>query len=1603
MTVTGGDSNRKALFFLRCDYSATTLLLDGVTESPKLTYNFEFRARHACSSHSCDTISNLDPNSCNGKGQCVDQDECECTGGWSGKFCDIPPCYGKAVTDKDVCSGNGQCIAENTCKCNPGWMGQKCDTVAVCFNRDANDPKVCFGHGYCIEDNVCECHEPWSGPQCACTHYVVAGTTGPSGSNCSDPETSPCDTIEAALQNLRSTVNVICLNSIGLSSHKVESELSISAPEKSITIMATPYLEERQLVEMSSEIILDGPQTRITLQNFEATSVSGSGFLKIKAGAHHATVTLRSMKLTSFGHVIEGYDASNVDITLDVANIMHSLDDVIVLRDMRNLRLKIIDSKMHSTVKSTIFMTGISNGEITMTDTTMSGDNAHAVNINGNSSNVTVQFESCQIESFLTGISVTDTEKVTIDFRSTIIFGLEDQGVSVTNVLNPIIIIRDSEISQVSTVVSIIDALNASIEVVNSVLTESDSHGVFIHGSKDVSLNLVRLDLQQSNFFIQHSAQVSMVVSNSVLQFGNFDNLYLLDSHGISVRLSDCIISNSSHSGLAMDNVTDAVVHIDKTILTGCGSSAVAINNGTDVLMELTQSTTFNLNSGSGISIQKCAGCELLLDDTALMDNGGYAIEAEDSRFQTIVIRSSTISRHPLGGISLRADGNTLTMVDTILSDCKGSGALQVISVNGWNTITASNVNVYGNTRTDDVDGSAGITAHLHPKTAGEEGVSSTITIELENSQFENNFAPAQAAALFLAVSARGKSVSLHESVAFQIRNTRFRHNEVHSGYGAAVAVVSDVPFVSSSHIRDVNFAHNKVAIGGCGSMFLDETAAISMLNNHTLTFENNWAPKQCENATLTCFGINNRDESVCSGGGTCWDFNLCACDIGYFSDDCSVTTCNGTESKSSSVCNSQGRCVAFDRCDCDHGYDRETWCRDPICFGLTAGSALVCSQHCECRAPDQCKCDDGYYGAECELAYCFGILSNETDHVCSAHGTCVSPNSCNCTTDWAGPECHLPVCFGHDGNDTDSVCSSHGKCDAPDRCICDAGYDGVQCELPICFDVVASDGRVCSEHGTCVAPNKCDCVAGWDGDECSNDSTKSSTSPPDDIVLHHHIAIISGLIFAIFLLASCTVMVLHSMCQVVRIAEQRKKTGTHDVILEKSNRIAQVAMHSLAIMTAVFVHISILGLLCTFAGSLNPRHISQRNGIDVLQSSGFWVWCIVYGGTCSVSLSLVYPLCVMAYISMQSTRRSEQLRRNPREDQEKFDSIVGGERKLGKCNTASDEMEEMDAQPPPRWATCGRAVGRMALMFSLLVVGITGCALSIAFGIGQTEETVLTWFVCSVIAIVIDLIFLRPLRVFALLAMYVALRRYIRPVSRSVLARLVWQKKDPRVHPAQLDNFISTARDAFATNTVNNGGQQPQWTDLMYVMYERHTAQGESEEQSHSYRSSSSSSGTISDVHHRSEWTDLVQLTNKARNVREAIDERNEVPETTRAAYYDSDSTDGYGSSDEMDAVPETVAPETTWAAYYDRDRDNEAEMTTVIPTSITTTESKDSAQIRSANTIPSVIHVLGKDSANMLNSVGITRAAAPRIARFTWTDLDDDEDDYDHDDDYD
>src|SRR5690606_19175857 len=99
--------------------------------------------------YDCFGVNSLDHRVCSGRGNCIDDNVCECTGA-IGTQCETLLCFDIPENNSNVCSGNGNCIAHNVCDCNLGWTGSDCsEIIHHCHGKNADNPSVCSSRGTC--------------------------------------------------------------------------------------------------------------------------------------------------------------------------------------------------------------------------------------------------------------------------------------------------------------------------------------------------------------------------------------------------------------------------------------------------------------------------------------------------------------------------------------------------------------------------------------------------------------------------------------------------------------------------------------------------------------------------------------------------------------------------------------------------------------------------------------------------------------------------------------------------------------------------------------------------------------------------------------------------------------------------------------------------------------------------------------------------------------------------------------------------------------------------------------------------------------------------------------------------------------------------------------------------------------------------------------------------------------------------------------------------------------------------------------------------------------------------------------------------------------
>eukprot|EP00003_Mantamonas_plastica_P018528 TRINITY_DN302_c0_g2_i1.p1 TRINITY_DN302_c0_g2~~TRINITY_DN302_c0_g2_i1.p1 ORF type:complete len:1333 (-),score=434.12 TRINITY_DN302_c0_g2_i1:50-3820(-) len=126
------------------------------------------------------------PNDCSMNGMCLSNGTCDCTGGWAGNDCSVPPCNkqcnrGNCVNNTCMCEmgwgkdqngsctvqdcpggcGQGICTQAKTCQCNPGWKGIDCKT-RKCPGANGE----CNLRGACVNNGTCDCQGGFTGMAC---------------------------------------------------------------------------------------------------------------------------------------------------------------------------------------------------------------------------------------------------------------------------------------------------------------------------------------------------------------------------------------------------------------------------------------------------------------------------------------------------------------------------------------------------------------------------------------------------------------------------------------------------------------------------------------------------------------------------------------------------------------------------------------------------------------------------------------------------------------------------------------------------------------------------------------------------------------------------------------------------------------------------------------------------------------------------------------------------------------------------------------------------------------------------------------------------------------------------------------------------------------------------------------------------------------------------------------------------------------------------------------------------------------------------------------------------------------------------------------------
>jgi hypothetical protein len=140
----------------------------------------------------CYSYEYNDTNVCGGHGECVGQDTCNCTTGFSGDQCNTTTtCFGINYNNNTVCSEHGTCTDTDTCSCETDYYGTNCSV-------HCNVATSCSNHGTCSE-NVCTCTEGYYGDKCQNEYIKCFGISADNSDvcygngNCTGQNTCVCD------------------------------------------------------------------------------------------------------------------------------------------------------------------------------------------------------------------------------------------------------------------------------------------------------------------------------------------------------------------------------------------------------------------------------------------------------------------------------------------------------------------------------------------------------------------------------------------------------------------------------------------------------------------------------------------------------------------------------------------------------------------------------------------------------------------------------------------------------------------------------------------------------------------------------------------------------------------------------------------------------------------------------------------------------------------------------------------------------------------------------------------------------------------------------------------------------------------------------------------------------------------------------------------------------------------------------------------------------------------------------------------------------------------------------------------------------------------
>eukprot|EP01080_Neovahlkampfia_damariscottae_P005989 gene5990-9988_t len=143
----------------------------------------------------CFGMNSTDPDVCSKRGICNQPDSCNCSFGYVGSSCEYISCFGKNSSSNSVCSSHGTCISPNKCSCTSGYTGNDCETP-ICFSKNGSDPNVCSGNGICSSPNKCSCDIDFTGNDCQLPICFGKNSTDPDvcsrNGNCLSPNSCSC-------------------------------------------------------------------------------------------------------------------------------------------------------------------------------------------------------------------------------------------------------------------------------------------------------------------------------------------------------------------------------------------------------------------------------------------------------------------------------------------------------------------------------------------------------------------------------------------------------------------------------------------------------------------------------------------------------------------------------------------------------------------------------------------------------------------------------------------------------------------------------------------------------------------------------------------------------------------------------------------------------------------------------------------------------------------------------------------------------------------------------------------------------------------------------------------------------------------------------------------------------------------------------------------------------------------------------------------------------------------------------------------------------------------------------------------------------------------